>query len=176
VVIPGQERFSRRTLRALRSSPFEIRADTCFPQVIQACATVPRAGQAGTWITWAMRRAYESLHRAGYAHSFEAFRDGRLVGGLYGLSLGSAFFGESMFALEPYASRAAFRRLCQTARAFGFTFIDGQVPNANLADLGALTLPREAFRALLEEALQAPTRLGPWTEAVAGLAAPEGPS
>ena len=127
------------------------------------CAQAPRKGQAGTWITPAMRGAYLELHEAGFAHSFETFREGRLVGGLYGVSLGAAFFGESMFALESYASRAAFADLCRTAWGWGFAFIDGQVPNANLEDLGARTVPREAFLALLETALALPTSRGAWT-------------
>ena len=164
LVFPGEERCSRRTRRALRQAGFEVRRDTCFEAVIGHCARIPRSGQDGTWITGEMRRAYLDLHREGYAHSFETFREGRLVGGLYGLSLGAAFFGESMFSLENYGSRAAFADLCRTAWAWGFHFIDGQLPNANLLDLGARVLPREAFLARLAQALEHPTRRGPWTE------------
>jgi len=163
IILPGEERFTRRTQRALRQLDFQVRADTCFEQVIRHCARIPRPGQDGTWIVPDMRRAYLALHQDGYAHSFEAFRDGRLVGGLYGLSLGAAFFGESMFSRESYASRAAFAALCRAAWAWGFQFIDGQVPNPNLQDLGARTVTREDFLERLARALEQPTRRGPWT-------------
>lgn len=165
LILPGQEHFSRSTRRALDKSPFEQRRDTCFEAVIGHCARVPRQGQPGTWITPAMRKAYLALHREGFAHSFETFRAGELVGGLYGVSLGAAFFGESMFSLEDYASRAAFADLCRAAWGWGFAFIDGQLPNANLEGLGARTVPREAFLDLLRKALAEPTRRGPWTPA-----------
>ena len=162
LIFPGEEHLSRSTRRALSKLPFETRRDTSFEAVITQCARVARQGQPGTWITPAMRRAYLALHQEGYAHSFETFRDGQLVGGLYGVSLGAAFFGESMFSLEPYASRAAFAELCRAAWGWGFAFIDGQVPNDNLAGLGARTLPREAFLERLRVALAAPTRRGTW--------------
>ena len=162
LILPGTERLSRRTQRALRRLDFQVRRDTCFASVIERCAGVPRPGQDGTWITPEMVRAYTALHREGYAHSFEAFRDGRLVGGLYGLSLGAAFFGESMFSLEDYASRAAFAELCRTAWGWGFQFIDGQLPNPNLADLGAQVVSREDFLVRLGAALEQPTRRGTW--------------
>ena len=166
VILPGTEHLSRRTRRALRSTGFELRIDTAFHEVVEACAGVPRPGQGGTWITRDMRNAYEELHRAGLAHSFETFFRDELVGGLYGVSLGAAFFGESMFSRVDYASRAAFGQLCERAWAWGFRFIDGQLPNENLARLGATVVPREAFLELLGQALGEPTRQGPWTEAV----------
>ena len=163
ILLPGDERFSRRTQRALRQLAFQVKVDTCFEAVIGLCSGTPRPGQDGTWITPEMERAYVALHRAGYAHSFEVFRDGRLVGGLYGLSLGAAFFGESMVSLESYASRAAFAELCRTAWGWGFHFIDGQLPNSNLADLGARVVSREDFLGRLAAALEQPTRQGAWT-------------
>ena len=163
LILPGEQHFSRSTRKALARLPFEIRRDTCFEEVLQHCARLPRKGQAGTWITPAMARAYLELHQQGYAHSFEVFREGRLVGGLYGVSLGAAFFGESMFGLESYASRAAFAELCRVAWDWGFAFIDGQVPNANLLGLGARILTREDFLERLAAALARPTRRGPWT-------------
>lgn len=162
IFLPGDERFSRRTQRALRQRAFQVRRDTCFQAVIRHCAQVPRPGQDGTWITAAMQRAYLALHRAGFAHSFEVFREGRLAGGLYGLSLGAAFFGESMFSLEDYASRAAFAELCRQAWDWGFQFIDGQVPNPNLEGLGARVVARADFLARLAGALEQPTRRGSW--------------
>jgi leucyl/phenylalanyl-tRNA--protein transferase len=165
IVLPGEQRLSRRTQRALRQLDFQVRRDTCFEQVVRRCAGIPRPGQDGTWITPEMERAYLELHRQGYAHSFEAFRGGRLVGGLYGLSLGAAFFGESMFSLESYASRAAFADLCRVAWGWDFHFIDGQLPNPNLAGLGARVVSREDFLARLARALEQPTRRGEWTAA-----------
>ena len=165
ILLPGDERFSRSTRRALDRLPFEVRLDTCFEAVIEHCARIPREGQSGSWITPAMVQGYVALHREGYAHSFEAFLDGRLVGGLYGVSLGRAFFGESMFSLESYASRAAFAELARLAWSWDFAFIDGQLPNDNLTSLGARTVPREAFLDRLRQALQGPTRRGSWTGA-----------
>jgi leucyl/phenylalanyl-tRNA--protein transferase len=163
IILPGEQRLRRRTVRAMRQLDFQIRRDSCFEAVIGLCARTPRAGQDGTWITPEMQAAYLALHREGYAHSFEAFRAGRLVGGLYGLSLGAAFFGESMFTLESYASRAAFAELCRCAWAWGFQFIDGQLPNPNLESLGARVVSRDGFLERLARALEQPTRRGPWT-------------
>lgn len=160
--LPGDEHLPRSTRRVLARRPYEVSVDTCFEDVIRGCAEVPRPGQDGTWITRDMRRAYTDLHRAGFAHSFEAWRDGRLQGGLYGVSLGGAFFGESMFSLAEGASRAAFAELCRRCWSWGFAFVDGQVPNPNLATLGARVMDREAFLGLLSEALALPTRRGAW--------------
>ncbi|MCL1908793.1 MAG: leucyl/phenylalanyl-tRNA--protein transferase [Holophagaceae bacterium] len=162
VFLPGEEHFSKRTERALRRIPFEIRMDTAFEQVMLCCSKVPRLGQNGTWITPGMIEAYVALHRAGYAHSVEAWMDGKLAGGLYGVSLGATFFGESMFSLTDYASRASFKALCKTAWDWGFHFIDGQFPNENLDSLGATTIPRHNFLGMLEGALEKPTRQGSW--------------
>ncbi len=162
VVLRGEEHIPRSTLRKLRRGDFEIRMDTAFEAVMRACAEAPREGQAGTWITASMVEAYAALHRAGYAHSVEAWQGGRLVGGVYGVSLGAAFFGESMFSGVPDASKAAFAALCAQAWAWGFAFIDAQVPTAHLARLGARNVSRDAFRRRLAEALEAPTRTGTW--------------
>jgi leucyl/phenylalanyl-tRNA--protein transferase len=162
VFLRGDGRLPRSTRRILARVPFEVRVDTSFEAVVAGCAEVPRAGQGGTWITREMRRAYGALHRAGFAHCFEAWRDGKLRGGLYGVSLGGAFFGESMFSLEPGASRAAFRELCGRCWEWGFDFIDGQAPNANLHTLGARILDRETSLELLARALEKPTRRGAW--------------
>lgn len=163
LILPGEEHFSRRTQRALHHAGFALRIDTAFADVVEACRAMPRPGQDGTWITLAMRDAYIALHEAGYAHSFETFFEGELVGGLYGVSLGAAFCGESMFSRVDYASRAAFRKLCEVAWGWGFHFIDGQLPNDNLRRLGALVLERDAFLAGLNLALAAPTRQGSWS-------------
>lgn len=163
VFFPHSERLSTRTRRAIRNSGFEMRVDTCFHEVIRGCREVPRQGQEGTWITEEVVEAYHVLHAMGYAHSFETFHEGKLVGGLYGLSFGGMFCGESMFAHVDYASRAAFQALCQRAWSWGFHFVDGQLPNSNLLGLGAATLLREEFLDRLDAAMAEPTRRGRWS-------------
>ena len=164
LILPGGEHLSRRTRRALKHPGFEIRIDTAFAEVVTACRAMPRPGQDGTWITAAMREAYIVLHQAGFAHSFETFFEGELVGGLYGVSLGAAFFGESMFSKVDYASRAAFTRLCEVSWGLGFHFIDGQLPNENLRQLGARVVGREEFLARLASAMRETSSQGTWTE------------
>lgn len=170
LIIPGEEHLSPRTRRAIRHGVFELRVDTAFARVLERCARIPREGQQGTWITEAMAAAYQELHRKGFAHSFETWQNGELVGGLYGVSLGAAFFGESMFSDRDYASRAAFAGLCAKAKAWGFHFIDGQLPNENLMQLGAVVVPRQEYLDRLATALSLPGRRGLWT-----LDAPEHP-
>jgi leucyl/phenylalanyl-tRNA--protein transferase len=152
VVLRGEEHIPRSTLRKLRRGDFEIRMDTEFESVMRACAE-PREGQDGTWISEAMVEAYVAIHKAGYAHSIETWQGGELVGGLYGISLGAAFFGESMFARVPDASKAAFAALCEKAWGWGFHFIDAQVPTAHLERLGARMIRRDEFRRRLREAM-----------------------
>jgi leucyl/phenylalanyl-tRNA--protein transferase len=148
--------------KTLRRRVFTFTLDERFAEVIEACAKSPRPGQEGTWITPAMKRAYLELHRRGVAHSVEAWRDGRLVGGLYGVSLGAAFFGESMFAHAPDASKAAFVAVVEQLAAWGVTLIDSQVHTPHLERFGATEWPRPAYLAALGEALRSPTRPGPW--------------
>jgi len=163
----------RRLERTLRSGRFHLRLDTAFDAVIRACAA-PRPGQAGTWITPEMQAAYARLHRLGYAHSCEAYQGDRLVGGLYGVSLGAAFFGESMFHLEAAASKAALATLCRQLQRWGFQLLDAQLPAAHLEVFGVRSWPRHRFLEALGAALEAaPTRIGPW-ELDADLAAPGG--
>lgn len=133
-----------RTLRK-KIPHFEIRFDSAFSQVIRACATAPRRGQKGSWIVPEMIEAYETLHALGYAHSVEAYQNGMLVGGLYGVSVGGVFCGESMFAKVPDASKAAFAVLVEHLRAWGYDFIDCQVPTNHLKSLGAKEVSRELF-------------------------------
>jgi len=146
-----------------RKGRFQVTLDTAFADVVEACATTKRPGQRGTWITRAMKKAYVGLHRQGYAHSAEAWSDGRLAGGLYGVSLGGAFFGESMFARAKDASKVAFVELVEQLRAWDVTLIDSQVHTDHLARFGALLWPRKAYLAALKKALLRPTRLGPWS-------------
>jgi leucyl/phenylalanyl-tRNA--protein transferase len=161
---PGHLHLSARTRRSLRQYPFEIRFDTAFEAVIGHCSAVPRPGQDGTWITAEMREAYVALHRAGHAHSVEAWRDGELRGGLYGVSLGGAFFGESMFSLEPEASRGALQALDARLKAWGFRMIDGQLPHEGLRGYGFQVVPRALFLAELAGALRQDGRVGNWSE------------
>ncbi len=130
----------------------EIRFDSAFPQVIQACASTPRRGQPGTWILPDMVQAYTELHRAGTAHSVETWIDGKLVGGLYCVALGRAVFGESMFAHKPDASKIALAALVAFCRQNGVTAIDCQQNTAHLASLGATEVPRKAFLAHIQRA------------------------
>jgi len=164
LLCPGHLHLSARTRRRLRQHPFEIRFDSAFEAVIGLCSRVSRPGQDGTWITAEMRAAYVELHRAGHAHSVEAWRDGELRGGLYGVSLGGAFFGESMFSLEAEASRAALAALDARLGAWGFTLLDGQLPHEGLMGYGFRTVPRSLFLVELAESLRAEARTGSWAQ------------
>jgi leucyl/phenylalanyl-tRNA--protein transferase len=158
----------RRLERTLRRGTFRITFDAAFGRVVDACASTARPGQDGTWITAEMRRAYRRLHRLGWAHSAEAWLDDRLAGGLYGVCLGGAFFGESMFARVPDASKAAFVALVRQMRSWGVTLVDCQVASGHLERFGAREWPRGRFLAALATALELPTRRGAWRPAPAG--------
>lgn len=164
VLLPEELRVSRSLRRALKKNAFEVRFDTAFDRIIVACAAIERPGQSGTWINADMVHAYIELHRQGYAHSCEVWRDGHLVGGLYGVSTGGAFFGESMFSLEPDASKVAFVRLIERLRGWSFTLIDCQIHTDHLARLGARELPRGEFLRRLADAVRLPTRKGIWPD------------
>ncbi len=154
-----------RTLRrAMAKGVYDIRYDTEFEQVIAACQTMPRAGQDGTWITDEMLEAYVRLHELGYAHSVEAWQDGELAGGLYGVSLGRVFFGESMFAVRPDASKISLLTLAARLAKWEFRIIDSQVPTPQTLALGAEEWPRELFLKVLAEDVVFPTRRGSWAE------------
>ena len=163
VLVPEQIHVPKSLAKTLRRGQYEVRYDTAFEKVIDGCKRTPRPGQDGTWITGEMRRAYVELHRLGFAHSAESWEDGELRGGLYGVSLGSAFFGESMFAHAPDASKVAFVALAGRLAAWQFTLLDCQVETEHLARFGAEHWPRSRFLASLAQALEAPTRKGPWT-------------
>jgi len=167
VLSAGDLHVPRSLERTLRRGTFRITFDASFDRVVDACAMAARPGQGGTWITGEMRRAYKRLHRLGYAHSAEAWQGDRLAGGLYGVCLGGAFFGESMFAREPDASKAAFVSLVRQLQSWGITLIDCQVATEHLERFGAREWPRERFLAALDTALKLPTRRGNWgTESV----------
>jgi leucyl/phenylalanyl-tRNA--protein transferase len=142
---------SRSLARRVRGGAFEIRVDSAFRSVVQACADSPRAGQGGTWITPIMVDAYCELHRRGFAHSVETWRGGQLVGGLYGLALGRMFFGESMFARETDASKVALVELVALSKRTQISLIDCQQETAHLAAFGARPIPRARFAAHLAE-------------------------
>ncbi len=165
VLEPDKLHVGKSLRKTLKAGTYEVRYDTAFADVITACGQVPRPGQDGTWITGEMRDAYVELHRLGFAHSVEAWADGELKGGLYGVSLGAAFFGESMFARAPDASKVAFSTAVERFKGWGFHFIDCQVETEHLARFGAEHWPRRRFLDALATALREPTRRGPWTEA-----------
>lgn len=156
-------RINRSLARTLSRAPYRVTFDTRFREVIEACATVPRPGQSGTWIGRDMIEAYCALHELGFAHSIESWHGGQLVGGLYGISLGSAFFGESMFSLRSDASKVALVTLMRRIESWGFHFLDCQQPTPNTEKLGAIAVPREEFLLELARALEAPTRCGSWS-------------
>lgn len=151
-VLQPQEVYRSKSMRKIMERGlFEFRLNTAFSQVLQHCASVPRPGQDGTWLGRDMQKAYQNLHQLGHAHSVEAWQDGQLVGGLYGLALGRCFFGESMFALCPNASKAAFLHLCDLLSQYQFRLIDCQVYTDHLASLGASEIPIETFWQILAE-------------------------
>ncbi len=158
-------RVPRSVAAARRKGLYEITFDTEFDDVIRSCATTPRQGQRGTWITPEMQAAYGELHRQGLAHSAEAWSAGKLVGGLYGVSLGDVFFGESMFVKAPDASKVAFVTLVESLAAWGMTLVDCQVHTEHLARFGAEEWPRSLYLEELRRALDAPTRRGVWRRA-----------
>jgi len=162
VLRPAELHVSRSLQRTITKRLYEVRYDTAFAEVIRRCASVRRPGQPGTWITAEMIRAYDRLHAMGFAHSAEAWSERQLVGGLYGVSLGAAFFGESMFALRPNASKVAFVHLVRQLHAWEFQLVDCQVYTEHLARFGATPWPRARYLEALARALAAPTRKGPW--------------
>lgn len=152
---------SRSLARRVRERRYEIRVDTAFERVIEACAE-PRGGQQGTWITPAMVDAYTALHRAGHAHSVEAWRGDTLAGGLYGIALGRAFFGESMFARESDASKVALVHLVGKLARDGVPLVDCQQQTAHLASFGARPIARSAFAAHLARLIHCDAPPVPW--------------
>jgi len=161
VLFPAELKVSRSLARTLRNAHFEVRADTAFDAVIEGCRQ-PRRGESGTWITEEMAEAYGTLHRAGFAHSVETWLDGKLVGGLYGVALGRAFFGESMFARVSDASKVALVALARQLQHWGFGVIDCQMNTAHLASLGAREIPRAEFTRRLRELVHYAPVPVPW--------------
>ena len=161
VLLTDELRVSRSLRKTVARGAFEIRMDTAFREVVRECAAAPRDDE-GTWISPAFVDAYGTLHDRGLAHSAEAWRGGILVGGLYGVSLGAAFMGESMFARESDASKVALVALVGQLRAWRFHFVDCQVHTEHLERFGASEWPRKRFLVLLEKAVAVPAAPGPW--------------
>jgi leucyl/phenylalanyl-tRNA--protein transferase len=169
MVLPVEDfRYPRSLGKVIRQQRFEIRVDTAFTQVVAGCAE-PRNGQSGTWITPQVIDAYGSLHRRGYAHSIESWREGRLVGGLYGVAIGRMFYGESMFARESDASKVALVKLVAMLKRMEMPLIDCQQETDHLARFGARTITRRAFAGWLARLVNAPAPTEKWADvAVAG--------
>lgn len=155
-------RVTKSLKRVIKSNKFEIKFDSNFKEVIKECSKIPRKNQNGTWIQSEVIDAYCELFDNGYAHSIEAYYEGKLVGGVYGVSLGKAFFGESMFAKMSDASKVAFVALVEKLKEWKFDFIDCQVPTEHLKSLGAIEISRERFLNELEESLTKGSHIGNW--------------
>lgn len=152
VLFPAEFRRTRSLAKRERNAGFEVRFDTAFGDVIDACAAPRDIDGGGTWITTEMLGAYVTLHTLGFAHSVETWFEGRLVGGFYGLWLGNVFFGESMFSREPDASKVALSALIHRSDELGLQLIDCQLPSRHLSSLGSRPIPRVEFLCLIDSA------------------------
>lgn len=162
IIYPTKFKISKSLRQTIKNKHFTVKFDTAFSDVIEACSTISRQDQNGTWITEEMKTAYNRLHQLGFAHSVETYINDKLAGGLYGISLGRAFFGESMFFIERDASKVALFYLIQRLMDWEFHFVDAQVETNHLVNLGAEAIPRNDFLVLLEQALNFPTIKGKW--------------
>lgn len=158
----GEFKVSRSLRKTLNKKIFKVTFDRAFEEVIRACASVQRLGQSGTWITPEMQEAYINIHGLGFAHSVESWFEGELAGGLYGVSLGKAFFGESMFHRKTDASKVALATLIEKLKSWNFHFIDSQMTTEHMTRLGAKEVPRRIFLKRLNSALRHPTKRGKW--------------
>ncbi|MCB9230478.1 MAG: leucyl/phenylalanyl-tRNA--protein transferase [Bacteroidia bacterium] len=164
VMFPGELKVSKSMRPLFNQQKFRVSFDQNFAAVIKACKQKYRPGQSGTWITEEMVDAYLELHRLGFAHSVEVWQGETLVGGLYGVSLGRFFFGESMFSNQPNASKTGFITLVNSLVALEFELIDCQVYTKHLDSLGARLIPRKQFIEILRKGISAPTLQGNWSE------------
>ena len=162
VLFPEKLKVPRSLKKVIRKGRFELTLDRAFPDVIAACAQTRRPGQRGTWITRDMDEAYVQLHEAGFAHSAEAWLDGKLVAGLYGVALGRVYYGESMYTSVADGSKVAFVALVHQLRAWGFGLIDSQVRTDHVTRFGGEDIPRHRYLSLLEELVAHPRRREPW--------------
>jgi len=158
------DELSKSLRRVIKNRGYVVKFDTNFEAVIEYCSQVPREGQEGTWLTDEMKNAYIELHKMGFAHSVETYFEDKLVGGFYGVSMGKAFFGESMFALMPDASKVALRKLSTLCVEKCYDFIDCQVETPHLVSLGARLVERDQFLDELDEALLKPSDIGLWCD------------
>ena len=161
VLFVGELHVSRSLRRRIRSGALTVTADRAFGDVVDGCAA-PRPDSDGTWITPAIAGAYAELHRLGHAHSIEAWEDDELAGGLYGVSIGRMFYGESMFAFRPDASKVALAHLVRQLARWGFELVDCQMSTAHLASLGAREIPRAEFLRRLRRLIAEPAPSSPW--------------
>ncbi len=164
ILFPKDFKRHKNLRKTVLADKFQIRFDSNFSEVISNCSAISRKEQPGTWITKEMKDAYTRLHELGYAHSIETYFDNKLVGGLYGISLGGIFFGESMFHLQTDASKVALWYLVERALEWNFDFIDVQQDTEHLRSLGAVTIDRKKFLLLLNESLKKETRKGNWEQ------------
>ncbi|MBB5019197.1 leucyl/phenylalanyl-tRNA--protein transferase [Chitinivorax tropicus] len=161
VLFPDELRITRSLSKTLRNKPYAVTVDTCFREVMTACAA-PRGPEGGTWITTNMIDAYCMLHSMGFAHSIECWMDGELAGGLYGMAIGKMFYGESMFAKRTDASKIAFVHLVRQLARWEFSMIDCQMRTDHLASLGGREIARSEFAARLKVLVEGSHRPGPW--------------
>jgi leucyl/phenylalanyl-tRNA--protein transferase len=161
-LLPGELKISRSLGQAIKKGLYKITMDTAFESVIENCAEIHKKDDGGTWITGEMIDAYTRLYHSGFAHSVESWYKGKLIGGLYGVSLGSAFFGESMFTKKSDASKMAFAALVRQLKEWNFTLIDCQITTRHLVSLGAREVPRSKFINMLKAALKDPAEKGKW--------------
>ena len=165
VLRPTEVRITKSSRNLLNRGKFRVTADTCFEEVINQCQIAKRPGQdGGTWLTDELKENIIEIHKLGFAHSVEVFEGDQLVGGLYGLSFGKIFSGDSMFSLVSNASKIAFIHLCKMLEQQKFDLLDCQIYNEHLASLGAYEIPRDAFLNLVEANKKLPSLEGPWTE------------
>lgn len=165
IISNGNFKTSKSLKQKINQTLFSVTADRDFANVVNQCASVGREDQTGTWIDERMASAYTLLHKAGYAHSIEVWSDGELAGGLYGVSLGKAFFGESMFHHKRDASKVALYYLCSWLDSLGFDFVDAQIPTEHLLTLGGIKIKRDDYLKLLHQAMAYPDFIGSWTKA-----------
>jgi leucyl/phenylalanyl-tRNA--protein transferase len=164
VLFPKEFKRHKNLRKTVESDILEVRFDTKFKEVIENCSIAPRDGQDGTWITNEMKDAYFLMHQLGYAHSVETYFEGKLIGGLYGLSFGKIFYGESMFHLQKDASKVALWHLVDQLLEWEFDLIDVQQETEHLKSLGARTIERRLFLELLDKSIENDTRKGKWTK------------
>lgn len=165
VLRPSEVKISKSSRNLLNRKKFRVTADTCFEEVVDQCQKVKRPGQdGGTWLTDELKESLIEIHKIGFAHSVEVFEGDQLVGGLYGLSFGKIFCGDSMFSKVSNASKIGFIHLCKVLEKQGFDLVDCQVYNEHLASLGAYEIPRDAFLNLVESNKKLPGLEAPWTE------------